>query len=177
MPGASRPSTPNRSASWNGKRWSPLPRLLNGANRAYSLVKTGMVTEAVAQTENLTQIPSWNAGQWYNFACVYSLASGKMADRKEEYAERAMELLRKAVSAGWNEDRQTSTDTDLDPLRQREDFKRSWQICSGGRRLNRSCDHDRRKRSCSSGHLTTVSRARPKQRTIAQAITPDASTT
>ena len=56
-----------------------------------------MVAEAVAEVAALTQSSNWNAGEWYNFACVYAVASGKIADKKQEYADRAMELLTLAV--------------------------------------------------------------------------------
>ena len=69
-------------------------------------------------------IRNWNAGQWYDFACVYAVASGKIADKKQEYADRAMELLHKAVKAGYKDAAHMKKDTDLDPLRDREDFKK-----------------------------------------------------
>ena len=94
------------------------------AERANSLVQTGKTAEAMADVAELTKNPGWNATQWYNFACVYSLASTKIADKKNEYADRAMELLQKAVKAGWNDAKQTANDTDLAPLRDREDFKK-----------------------------------------------------
>jgi hypothetical protein len=52
------------------------------------------------------------------------VASGKIADKKQEYADRAMELLQKAVKAGFNDGAHMAKDTDLDRLRGREDFKR-----------------------------------------------------
>ncbi len=94
------------------------------AGRAISLFQDGKVAEAVAEVAELTKNPSWTAGQWYNFACVYSLASAKLAGKKREYAERAMELLQQAVRAGWNDSEHTAKDTDLGPLRDREDFKK-----------------------------------------------------
>ena len=63
-------------------------------------------------------------GQWYNFACFYAIASGKSADKKQEYADRAMDLLQKAVKAGYNDAAHMAKDTDLDPIRGREDFKK-----------------------------------------------------
>ena len=53
-----------------------------------------------------------------------SLASAKIADKKQEHADREMELLQKAVKAGWKKAEHTARDTDLDPLRAREDFKK-----------------------------------------------------
>ncbi len=94
------------------------------AGRAISLVWSGKVTESVAEVGELTKRANWTAWQWYNFACVYSLASTKLDDKKKEYADRAMELLQQAVKAGWNDAKHTSKDTDLDPLRDREDFKK-----------------------------------------------------
>ena len=80
--------------------------------------------EAVAEVATLAKTPNWNDDQWYDFACVYSLASGKIADKKQEYADRAMELLQKAVQAGYKNASLMAKDTDLDPLRDREDFKK-----------------------------------------------------
>ena len=94
------------------------------ADRAMSLAQAGKFPEAVAEVAELTKNPSWNAAQWYDFACVYSLASIKIADKKNEYADRAMELLQKAVKAGWNDAKHTASDTDLAPLRNRDDFKK-----------------------------------------------------
>jgi serine/threonine-protein kinase len=101
-------------------------------SRANSRVLAGQVAEAVAEVEELTKqpqasapaAPKWNAAQWYNFACVYAVASGKVADKKQEYADRAMALLRRAVQAGLKEAAHLARDTDLDPLRDRDDFKK-----------------------------------------------------
>ena len=60
----------------------------------------------------------------YNFACFYAIASGKRADKKQEYADRGMELLHKAVKAGYNDAANMAKDTDLDPIRDRADFKK-----------------------------------------------------
>jgi hypothetical protein len=69
------------------------------------------------------KLATWNAGQWYDFACVYAVASGKVAGKQQEYADRAMELLRQAVKAGWKDAAHMRRDTDLDPLRARADFQ------------------------------------------------------
>jgi tetratricopeptide (TPR) repeat protein len=94
------------------------------ASRATTRVNAGQVAEAVADVAELTKTATWDAGQWYDFACVYALASGKSADKKKEYADRAMDLLRQAVKAGWNDAAHMQKDTDLDPLRGREDFRK-----------------------------------------------------
>jgi hypothetical protein len=79
------------------------------------------LTAPVADTPSS---PKWNAGQWYDFACVYAVTSGKIADKKQEYADRAMELLHMAVKAGPTDAAHMAKDTDLDQLRGREDFKK-----------------------------------------------------
>ncbi len=97
------------------------------ADRVDSLVQSGRLVEAVAEVDGLSTNPYCSAGQWYNFAAVYSLASAKIEDRKKEYADRAMELLQRTVTAGWNEAQHAeflAKDADLDPLRDREDFKK-----------------------------------------------------
>jgi hypothetical protein len=72
-------------------------------------------------------MPHRDAGQWYDFTCVYALASGKSADKKQQYAERAMELLHQAVKAGYTNAAHMKENTDLDSLRGREDFKKLLQ--------------------------------------------------
>jgi tetratricopeptide (TPR) repeat protein/tRNA A-37 threonylcarbamoyl transferase component Bud32 len=94
------------------------------ASRASAWVHSGRVAEAVVEVAELTKTPNWNAGQWYDFACVYAVASGKIADKKQEYADRAMEMLHRAVKAGYKDAAHMARDTDLDPLRGRDDFKR-----------------------------------------------------
>ncbi len=92
--------------------------------RAISLLQAGKVVEAVTEVDELTKVAGWTAGQWYDFACVYAVASGKIADKKQEYADRAMEMLHKAVKAGYKDAGHMKKDTDLDPLRGRADFKK-----------------------------------------------------
>ncbi len=94
------------------------------AARATSRINAGQMAEAVAEVAALTKSANWNSGQWYDFACVYAIASGKLADKKQEYAGRAVELLQKAVKAGWSDAAHMAKDTDLDPIRGREDFKK-----------------------------------------------------
>jgi predicted Zn-dependent protease len=94
------------------------------ASRARSLVLAGQVAEAVAEIADLTKASNWPPVQWYNFACVYAVASGRVPDKKQEYADRAVELLRQAVKAGYKIAADMLKDPDLDSLRDREDFKK-----------------------------------------------------
>ena len=95
-----------------GLRWS----------RAISQLRAGQAAEAVTEIAELTKSSNWNAGQWYDFACVYAVASTRIVDKKQGYADRAMELLRQAVKDGFKDVARMKKDTDLDPLRGREDF-------------------------------------------------------
>ncbi len=91
---------------------------------ALSQLNRGKFAEAIAELTELTKSEDWNASQWYNFSCAYSLASGKLADKKQEYADRAMELLQRAVKAGYKDTAHMEKDTDFAPLRGRDDFKK-----------------------------------------------------
>src|SRR5262249_15328930 len=86
--------------------------------------------EAVADAEALTKDPATPAPMLCNAADVCSRAStaAKEAAQREAYAGRALALLRRAQAAGFFGDRanveRLKRDTDLDPLRQREDFQK-----------------------------------------------------
>src|SRR5262249_15482366 len=100
--------------------------------RATSRLRAGQAAEAVAEVAEMANkpgddapgSPAWTANQWYEFASVYALASGKTADKKQEYADRAMELLHQAVKTGFSNAAYMNKDSDLNALRDREDFKK-----------------------------------------------------
>jgi tetratricopeptide (TPR) repeat protein len=92
--------------------------------RADSRVRAGKPTEAVADVEELARMPGWPAAFWYDSARIYAIASGKDADNKQAYADRAMQLLHRAVQAGFKDADTIANDRDLDPLRDRDDFKK-----------------------------------------------------
>jgi eukaryotic-like serine/threonine-protein kinase len=94
------------------------------ASRAVSRLNAGQVVEAVAEVAELSKTSDWNAEQWYDFACVYAVACGKIAANKQEYSDRAVQLLHRAVKTGFNNAAHMKKDTDLDPIRSREDFKK-----------------------------------------------------
>jgi hypothetical protein len=101
------------------------------ASRAISRFKAGQLSAAVAEIaeltaagSNKTELATVNGDLWYSFGCVYAVASAKVADKKEEYAKRAVELLHQAVKAGYKDYPHMTRDSDLDPLRDREDFKK-----------------------------------------------------
>ena len=94
------------------------------AFRANTYVKAGKVAKAVADVTELTKNPNWEPGRWYNFACVYAVAAEKTPDKKQEYCDRAMEMLQKAVKTGWNQADHISADQDFNSIRDRDDFKK-----------------------------------------------------
>ncbi|HEY2785644.1 MAG TPA: tetratricopeptide repeat protein [Fimbriiglobus sp.] len=98
------------------------PKLL--VSRVQSWLRAAHVVEAVAEVAELTKSQTWNAAQWYTFASAYAFASGKIADKKDEYAKRAVELLQQAVKAGFKNASSMKEDPNLNPLRDREDFKK-----------------------------------------------------
>jgi serine/threonine-protein kinase len=72
----------------------------------------------------------------YNVACIRSLSSDLVrsslseADAKERgkrLADRAMDALRQAIANGYHDVPWIENDTDLDPIRAREDFKKLMQ--------------------------------------------------
>jgi hypothetical protein len=73
-------------------------------------------------------LPNWSAIDLYNFACIYSVASNdpvaSATNKSHEYSARGIELLQMAVKAGWHDAAHMKKDTDLDSLREREDFKK-----------------------------------------------------
>jgi len=94
------------------------------AGRATSRLHAGQTAQAIADVVELTKASNWPAEQWCDFACFYAVASSKVADQKAAYANRAMELLSKAATAGYKDAARVATDTDLESLRQRDDFKK-----------------------------------------------------
>jgi tetratricopeptide (TPR) repeat protein len=97
------------------------------AGRATTRVNAGLVDEAVADVTELMKLPGLPAPILYDFACVCAIASGKRADQKQQYADRAMDLLRRAVKAGYTDAARVKEDTDLDSLRGCDDFKKLLQ--------------------------------------------------
>jgi serine/threonine-protein kinase len=96
------------------------------AGRAKALVQAGEVPRASADAEELLKAESLNSDALYDIACVFSLASAKSTDsvQAERYAGRAVSVLREAVAKGYANIEHMKQDTDLNPLRQREDFQK-----------------------------------------------------
>ncbi|MFO0936354.1 MAG: serine/threonine-protein kinase [Gemmataceae bacterium] len=56
-------------------------------------------------------------------SCAYSMASAAVSDLKEEYAALAIENLKRSILAGFNNVEAIKTEPDMDPIRERTDFK------------------------------------------------------
>jgi serine/threonine protein kinase/tetratricopeptide (TPR) repeat protein len=96
---------------------------------------TGKPAEAVTSFRSavavLESLPTLAAGALYNLACYQALlarpaeasGSGFSAEEVRVCADRAMDTLRRAVAAGFRHLAHMQADTDLDPLRNRPDFK------------------------------------------------------
>jgi hypothetical protein len=89
-----------------------------------------MVAEAAADVAALTQGPATPGAVLCDSACVCAraAASAPEGERQEAYAGQALALLRRAQAAGFFKDRakieRLKKDSDLAPLRQREDFRK-----------------------------------------------------
>jgi tetratricopeptide (TPR) repeat protein len=105
----------------------PAQRPLAKIWRASSRAQAGQAAEAVADVAALTKEPATPGPVLYDGACACSLAAAaRDAGEREAYAGQALALLRRARVAGFFKDRRQierlKKDTDLDPLRKREDF-------------------------------------------------------
>jgi serine/threonine-protein kinase len=90
--------------------------------RADSRVRAGQVAPAAAELAELAKA-AWPAVLWVDLARAYGAAASRAADKKEEYAGRAVDMLRKAVGAGFKDAARLAKDKDLEVLRDRADFK------------------------------------------------------
>ena len=98
------------------------------SDRARSRAQIDETAEALAEAIEVAKADPKASGEYYNLvlfnlACTYAITSGKIADKPQEYANRAMELLSNAIAAGYNKADSLAKDPDLAPLREREDFK------------------------------------------------------
>ncbi|MGL4553223.1 MAG: hypothetical protein ACRC33_18820, partial [Gemmataceae bacterium] len=102
---------------------APEMRAVHRSQRADSQLRSGAVAEAIDEVNELATVESKNPGHWFNFARLYALASVKVPGKQAEYADRAVELLKKAVALGFKAPARLAKDADLAPLRGRDDFK------------------------------------------------------
>src|SRR5262249_35442352 len=118
-----------------GKDWdralalnaAPANELVFRRSRALSLARAGDHARAVAEANALAEAKGATGNTLYDLACVCALAAAAVQDDaklQDQYAARAVELLRQAVARGYKDAAPLKKDTDLDALRGREGFKR-----------------------------------------------------
>jgi tetratricopeptide (TPR) repeat protein/tRNA A-37 threonylcarbamoyl transferase component Bud32 len=99
---------------------------------ALSLARAGDHVKATALAMTFAKGPNAHPEMDYNAACVFAICVGKVKDRDSVaaagYATQALELLRHAQAGGLFKDAkrmgQLEKDHDLDPLRERAEFKK-----------------------------------------------------
>jgi serine/threonine protein kinase/tetratricopeptide (TPR) repeat protein len=116
------------------KDWERALKLADGRSRnrlllqrALTLARLKEHAKATAEADALAQAKEASADALYNAACVYSVSSwavGDDAKQAEQYAARAVALLQQAVAKGYKNVEHLKKDSDLDVLRQREDYKK-----------------------------------------------------
>jgi serine/threonine protein kinase/tetratricopeptide (TPR) repeat protein len=103
--------------------------------RAVALAGRGDHARATAEANAVGRQEGLGQSNDYNIACVFALSSAAAgndsklapADRtrlKEQYADRAMEFLHRAVAKGYQNAPSIKIDPDLAPLRSRDDFQK-----------------------------------------------------
>jgi tetratricopeptide (TPR) repeat protein len=100
--------------------------------QSLSLAQAGQHRQATVAAEELLKAGNAKNSTLYDAACVYALAAAQAAKeaapktsslQAEQYARRALVLLRQAVQQGFKKLTHMKNDTDLDSLRQRPDFQ------------------------------------------------------
>jgi tetratricopeptide (TPR) repeat protein len=95
--------------------------------RAESLARAGEHAKAIAEAE--AQLRGEKADSdsdtLYNCACVFALCSAGSKDiaLREQHADRAMALMKKAAAAGFSDAEYLKAENDFASLRTRTDFK------------------------------------------------------
>jgi tetratricopeptide (TPR) repeat protein len=95
--------------------------------RAIALAHAGEYAKSAAEANALADADNVTGEALYDAACVFALSAGAVrtdAAQAENYAARAVALLRRAVDKGYKDINHMRKDTDLDPLRKRADFQK-----------------------------------------------------
>lgn len=91
---------------------------------SHCLLRAGEISEAIAQVDEISTMEIWRNTNWFSMAGIYSAAAGKVKDKKQLYADKAIALLQKINVADFDEIDVLRTHKDFDSLRDRDDFKR-----------------------------------------------------
>jgi tetratricopeptide (TPR) repeat protein len=80
---------------------------------------------ALRATRELAALPRENPSDPYNLACALALTVPLVRGQEQQsLAVEAVQQLKDAICAGWNDACKTNSDPDLAPVRDREDFRR-----------------------------------------------------
>ena len=88
--------------------------------------RIGHHAAAVTATNERRGLWPGNSLELYNAACEFALCmpiAPEGSSERTRYADLAIETLGQAIAAGWDDFNQTAHDPDLDPLRNRPDFR------------------------------------------------------
>jgi hypothetical protein len=72
--------------------------------------------------EELAKVDIPNPKHWFRFAKLYAIASENIPERKNEYGNRAIAMLKKAIDLGFDDFPRLNADPDLTPLNAHPDF-------------------------------------------------------
>jgi serine/threonine protein kinase len=92
------------------------------SQRADSLLRSGNIELAIAEVEELAKVDIPNPKHWFRFAKLYAIASENIPERKNEYGNRAIAMLKKAIDLGFDDFPRLNADPDLTPLNAHPDF-------------------------------------------------------
>lgn len=93
---------------------------------ALTLARAGDHAQASAEANALANAKSLSGEILYDLACACAVAAGAVKDDnklQDQYAARAVELLRQAVAKGFKDNEHLKSDDDLKALRQRPDYQ------------------------------------------------------
>ena len=84
-----------------------------------------VAAEAVRIAKDSAGLAGGNPTELYNVACTLALSIPLTeGEPRQALAAEAVRTLKNAIAAGWSNAQHTSHDPDLDPLRDRDDFRR-----------------------------------------------------
>jgi serine/threonine protein kinase/tetratricopeptide (TPR) repeat protein len=116
------------------KDWERTLELDDGRKRDYFRVQRALTlahlkehARATAEVDELVKTEKLPNNLRYHLACVFAVASAAVGDNaqlREQYARRAIELLRLAYEKGYKDQPGIKAEKNLDALRSREDFQK-----------------------------------------------------
>jgi hypothetical protein len=94
--------------------------------RAATLAHLGRHARATAEADELARLAPGSGADLYDLACVFALSAAAVGAEPalhERYAARAVGLLRQAAEKGYRNLAHLEKETDLDPIRDRPDYR------------------------------------------------------